>query len=381
MAIIGNTTTSVPFIADSFSGNASTTSFSPLTRAPAGTAAIAVFISGVYQAPGTYTLSGVTITFASAPASGVGNIIVLHLGNGSATQVPSDGSVTITKLSSDTYGYINAAFATANTGTASGSYANSAFASANLISGVNTTQNTNITNASTYANSAFATANTGTAAGSYANSAFSVANNGVGIDATQNTNITNAGTYANTGFAVANSAALYANSAFSKANGVVTSAVAGTGVSVSAATGAVTFTNSGVTSIVAGSGISISGGTGAVTVTASGGGVTSAVAGNGITVSGATGAVTFSQDFYTGTAVQNTSYPIGTYLLMARGGGATPMVINGSISTFCEGNGGTASCYYGASIGTGSVALSGTWRGRGMPDGNTTSISLLQRTA
>ena len=56
--------------------------------------------------------------------------------------------------------YANSAFATANTGSASGSYANSAFASANLNSGVNTTQNTNITNASTYANSAFDKANT-----------------------------------------------------------------------------------------------------------------------------------------------------------------------------------------------------------------------------
>jgi hypothetical protein len=49
--------------------------------------------------------------------------------------------------------------------------------------------------------------------------------------------------------------------------GIVTSNVAGTGISVSGATGAVTITNSGVTSIVAGTGISISGGTGAVTVT------------------------------------------------------------------------------------------------------------------
>ena len=52
----------------------------------------------------------------------------------------------------------------------------STIASANLISGVNTTQNTNITNAGTYANSAFATANTGSASGSYANSAFAKAN-------------------------------------------------------------------------------------------------------------------------------------------------------------------------------------------------------------
>ena len=190
MAYIGNTTTSIPFIADSFSGNASTTSFSPLTRAPAGTASIAVFVSGVYQAPSTYTLIGTAITFGSPPASGVGNITVLHLGNGSTTQVTSDGSVTLLKLSGDTYGYINSAFATANTGTASGSYANTAFAAANAATATDATQNTNITTAGTYANSgfavansaagyanaAFATANTGSASGSYANSAFAKAN-------------------------------------------------------------------------------------------------------------------------------------------------------------------------------------------------------------
>jgi len=56
--------------------------------------------------------------------------------------------------------------------------------------------------------------------------------------------------------------------------GIVTSNVAGTGISVSGATGAVTITNSGVTSIVAGTGISVSGATGAVTVTASASGST-----------------------------------------------------------------------------------------------------------
>ena len=237
MAIIGNTTTSVPFIADSFSGNASTTAFSPLTRAPAGTAAIAVFIAGVYQAPGTYTLSGVTITFSSAPASGVGNIIVLHLGNGSATQVPSDGSVTTIKLSNDTYGYINAAFATANTGTASGSYANSAFATANTGTAAGSYANSAFATANTgsasgsYANSAFATANTGSASGSYANSAFATANTGSA-----------SGSYANSAFSTANTtstnvtnASTYANSAFAKANtagvGTVTSVATGNGLS------------------------------------------------------------------------------------------------------------------------------------------------------
>lgn len=150
MAFIGNTVTSVSFITDSFSGNASTTSFSPLTRAPAGTASIAVFIAGTYQAPSSYTLSGTTITFASPPASGVGNIIVLHLGNGSATQVTSDGSVTLTKLSSDTFGYINAAFTAANSASV---YANSAFLKANTPDYV-------ANSAASYANAAFAVANT-----------------------------------------------------------------------------------------------------------------------------------------------------------------------------------------------------------------------------
>ena len=70
----------------------------------------------------------------------------------------------------------------------------------------------------------------------------------------------------------------------------VASAIAGTGISVSAATGAVTITNTGVTSNVAGAGISVSGATGAVTIANTG--VLSIVAGSGISVSGATGNVT-----------------------------------------------------------------------------------------
>ena len=159
MAFIGNTVQTVPFITDTFSGTGAQTAFT-LTRAPASSASIAVFIAGVYQPPSAYTLSGVTITFVSAPTAGAGNIIVLHLGNGSATQVPSDGSVTLNRLASDTFGYINAAFSTANTGSASGSYANSAFAAANNSLGTNLTQNTNITSAASYANSSFSSANT-----------------------------------------------------------------------------------------------------------------------------------------------------------------------------------------------------------------------------
>jgi hypothetical protein len=102
MAYIGNQVSSVPFIIDTFSGTGSATVFGQLTRAPAGVASIAVFISGVYKVPGVdYTLNGDFILFTSAPASGTNNIIIHHMGNGSATQVPSDGSVTGAKLTAN----------------------------------------------------------------------------------------------------------------------------------------------------------------------------------------------------------------------------------------------------------------------------------------
>ena len=172
MSYIGNQVTTIPFITDTFSGTGAQTVFTPLTRAPAGTASIAVFISGVYQPPSAYSLTGTILQFASAPALGTSNIIVLHLGNGSATQVPSDGSVTLLRLANDTYTYINAAFTAANTpsstANSAASYANSAFLVANNSLGIDATQNTNITSAGTYANSAFSKANNATSNGSFA---------------------------------------------------------------------------------------------------------------------------------------------------------------------------------------------------------------------
>ena len=97
MGMIGNAISSVSFTTDLFSGTGSAVAF-VLSRAPAATASIAVHISGVYQSPTTYTLSGTTMTFASAPASGTDNIAVLHLGTGYTAAVPSDGSVTTAKI-------------------------------------------------------------------------------------------------------------------------------------------------------------------------------------------------------------------------------------------------------------------------------------------
>ena len=173
MAYIGNQVQTVPFITDTFSGNASTVNFT-LTRAPAGTASIAVFIVGVYQAPTTYSLTGDVISFISPPGIGTNNIVVLHLGNGSATQVPSDGSVTTIRIAD---GAVTAAklasgvLPTAHSNSAF-NHANSAFAAANSANSTNATQNNSITAAFVVANTA---SNTATAAFITANSASNTA--------------------------------------------------------------------------------------------------------------------------------------------------------------------------------------------------------------
>jgi FlaG/FlaF family flagellin (archaellin) len=100
MAYIGNTPSSNPFVVDTYSGTGSQTVFTGLTFAPAGTAAIAVFVNGSYTAPSDYLLTGTTITFNTAPSAGSGNIRILHLGVGATSFVPTDGSVTTQKLGS-----------------------------------------------------------------------------------------------------------------------------------------------------------------------------------------------------------------------------------------------------------------------------------------
>ena len=102
MAYIGNTVRSVPFIVDTFSGNASATTFT-LTRAPASTTSIAVFVNGAYQQPtANYSLDITSIVFTAAPSTGTNNIQVLHIGEGQiASQVPSDATVTTPKMAAN----------------------------------------------------------------------------------------------------------------------------------------------------------------------------------------------------------------------------------------------------------------------------------------
>lgn len=64
------------FFTQAFSGNGSTTAFT-LSSAPASSASVEVFITGVRQAPTTnYTVSGTTLTFVVAPPAGTSNIFV-----------------------------------------------------------------------------------------------------------------------------------------------------------------------------------------------------------------------------------------------------------------------------------------------------------------
>ena len=119
-------------------------------------------------------------------------------------------------------------------------------------------------------------------------------------------------------------AAVTATDTLTITNTGVTSAVAGTGISVSSATGAVTIANTGVTSIVAGTNISISGATGAVTITAAGSmsswtlagdsGSESVADGNTVTVAGGTAlttAVTATDTVTIG--LDNTAVSAGSY--------------------------------------------------------------------
>jgi hypothetical protein len=79
-----------------FSGNGSTTAFT-LTSDPSTKNNTSVFISGVYQQKSTYTQSGTTITFSTAPPSGTSNIEIAY-STPLAIGTPSDGTVTTAKI-------------------------------------------------------------------------------------------------------------------------------------------------------------------------------------------------------------------------------------------------------------------------------------------
>jgi len=103
--------------------------------------------------------------------------------------------------------------------------------------------------------------------------------------------------------------------------------------------------------------------------------VSSVVAGNGISVSGATGAVTISQNIYTGTDSSITNYPIGTTVVMQ---GNTSYSNNAVVvlKIYNDGSGNWVFYYLGG------TTVSGTWNSRGsMFGGSGAWYNVLQRTA
>jgi len=85
---------------DAFSGDNSTVAFT-LSADPGSENNTQVYVSGVYQEKDTYSVSGTTLTFSTAPPTGTSNIEVVSSAP-LAIGTPSDGTVTTAKLASTT---------------------------------------------------------------------------------------------------------------------------------------------------------------------------------------------------------------------------------------------------------------------------------------
>jgi len=91
---VGNATST--FAQDIFSGDGSTTGFT-LSATPVSENNVLVFVSGVRQQTDTYSVSGTTLTFSTAPPSGTSNIEAITIGSVSiGTASATDAGATLT---------------------------------------------------------------------------------------------------------------------------------------------------------------------------------------------------------------------------------------------------------------------------------------------
>jgi len=74
-----------------------------LDYAPPNDAALLVFIDGVRQDTGAYSVVGTSLTFSGAVPSGTANVQVVHLGITVDVGVPADGTISIDKLGTNFY--------------------------------------------------------------------------------------------------------------------------------------------------------------------------------------------------------------------------------------------------------------------------------------
>ena len=84
------------FTLDTMTGNNSTTTLT-MSVTPASENSIQVYFDGVYQHKDTFSFSGTTLTFSTAPATGV-DVEVLIISTVAASTTPGDGTVTTAKL-------------------------------------------------------------------------------------------------------------------------------------------------------------------------------------------------------------------------------------------------------------------------------------------
>ena len=106
MGYIGQPLNAGNLAADVFSGDGSTTGFT-LSYSVGSANSISIYIDGVKQAVSTYTASGTTLTFTTAPPSGTNNVEVIFLALEITLPTPGDATVTPAKLTSDTRSYFN----------------------------------------------------------------------------------------------------------------------------------------------------------------------------------------------------------------------------------------------------------------------------------
>ena len=96
MGFIGQPLNAGNLSVDVFTGNASTTVFA-LTYSVGSSESLAIYLDGVKQAVSTYTASGTTLTFTTAPPNGVG-IEVVFLALPISLPTPGDSTVTSAKI-------------------------------------------------------------------------------------------------------------------------------------------------------------------------------------------------------------------------------------------------------------------------------------------
>ena len=97
--VIGDVYSGESVLISNFDGNGSTTAFT-LSNNPGNENNTQVYIDGVYQQKTTYSVSGTTLTFSSAPPTGTANIEVVML-TSTTVNTPAAGSVVTASMADD----------------------------------------------------------------------------------------------------------------------------------------------------------------------------------------------------------------------------------------------------------------------------------------